>query len=119
MRVSKPHFAHTIENSATVTIVFNLQSTTSPPQCGQFFSLIISALPVVGVTANTFTTKSIKWHSFLTAPNIARPTWFSFFALPAPDHRHHIRSKININWPMVHILVALGHCLKPWNMYFH
>lgn len=53
MRVSKPHFAHTIENSATVTIVFNLQSTTSPPQCGQFFSLIISALPVVGVTANT------------------------------------------------------------------
>lgn len=35
-------------------------------------------------------------------------------------HRlHHIRSKININWPMVHILVALGHCLKPWNMYFH
>ena len=107
MRVSKPHFVHTIENSATVTIVFNLQSTTSPPQCGQFFSLIISALPVVGVTANTFTTKSIKWHSFLTAPNIARPTLGRFFAFsaiaPASD-----MDGIN-NWLLIY---------KPWDVCF-
>nr|DAF16588.1 MAG TPA: hypothetical protein [Caudoviricetes sp.]DAT54150.1 MAG TPA: hypothetical protein [Caudoviricetes sp.] len=45
MRVSNPQFVHTTENSATVIIVFNLQSITSPPQCGQFFSLIILSLP--------------------------------------------------------------------------
>lgn len=34
-------------------------------------------------------------------------------------HLHHIRPQVNIKWSVVHMLVALGHRLKSWDVYFH
>jgi hypothetical protein len=40
-------------------------------------------------------------------------------AFLAPHHWNHIRPQINVNRPVVHVLVTFSHCLKSWDMYFH